>query len=134
MNRVLSALILSIGALSCAQTFAQPTTPVGEVPQGVNVRRFPDVAMRGSLVVQIPPEVTINGKAERLAPGARIFNPQNMMLMSGSISGQKLLINYTKDTYGLVKDVWVLSAEEAKLKPPAQLKADRDKAIAAQQQ
>ena len=131
MKRV---LFFTLSALVFSTSFAQGNTPVGEAPQGVNIRRFPDHAMRGKFTVGQPPEITINGKDERLAPGARIFTPQNMIVLSGSISGQTYLVNYTKDTSGLVKDVWVLSPEEGRLKPPVQLKLERDKALAAQAQ
>jgi hypothetical protein len=112
---------------------AQTTTPLGEQPAGINLRRFPDHAERGQFQVGLPPEVSINGKAERLAPGARIFNPHNMIVLSGSISGQSYIVNYTRDTYGLIKDVWILSPQEQAQKPPAVLKRERERAIAAQQ-
>jgi hypothetical protein len=132
MTTMKRVFLFAAAALIASSVFAQGNTPVGEAPQGVNIRRFPDHAMRGKFTVGQPPEVRIDGKEERLAPGARIFTPQNMIVMSGSISGQTYVVNYTKDTSGLVKDVWVLSPEEGRLKPPAQLKRERDKAAAAQ--
>ena len=45
-----------------------------------------------------------------------------MVQMSGALSGAKLLVHYTIDTYGLVKDVWILRPEEAAVRPwPATL-------------
>jgi len=37
-------------------------------------------------------------------------------VMPASITGQKLLVNYTRDAAGLVREVWILSPTEAKAK------------------
>ncbi len=34
------------------------------------------------------------------------------MVLSGQLAGRRLAVNYTLDTYGLVKDVWLLRADE----------------------
>lgn len=80
-------------------------------------RNFPATALRGELTVVNPPEVVLNGQPARLAPGARIKGGSNLLVMSGAIVGQKLVVNYTVDTYGLVKDVWLLRADEATRSP-----------------
>lgn len=80
-------------------------------------RNFPATALRGELTVVNPPEVVLNGKPARLAPGARIKGGSNLLVMSGAIVGQKLAVNYTVDTYGLVKDVWLLRPDEAARSP-----------------
>ena len=80
-------------------------------------RNFPQNALRGAIVIGEPPEITLNGKAARLAPGARIRAQDNMMRLSASLSGARLLVHYTVDTYGLVKDVWILRPEEAAVRP-----------------
>lgn len=77
-------------------------------------RNFPANALRGELVVTGAPEVTLNGKAARLSPGSRIHGQNQMLLMSGAITGQKLIVNYTIEQYGLLQEVWVLRAEEIK--------------------
>ena len=81
------------------------------------VRHFPADALRGTLVVGDPPEATLNGQPARLAPAARIRAQNNMLVLSGSISGAKLLVHYTLDLGGQLKDVWVLRPEEAALRP-----------------
>lgn len=78
------------------------------------VRNFPAKALRGEMVVTAPPEITLNGKPARLAPGARIRDTNQMLLMSGAITGQKLTVNYTTEAYGMLLDVWVLRPEEIK--------------------
>ena len=77
-------------------------------------RNFPQNALRGEIVVVAPPEITLNGNAARLAPGSRIRGQNNMLVMSGSVVGTKLVVNYTVDDLGLVKDVWVLREDEAR--------------------
>ena len=75
-------------------------------------RNFPQNALRGELTVGMPPEVLVNGRPGRLAPGARVRGPDNMIVMSGAIAGQRHTAHYTLDTLGLVKDVWLLRADE----------------------
>jgi hypothetical protein len=80
-------------------------------------RNFPPNALRGALVVVDPPQVMINGLAAQLAPGARIHGANNMLLMSGTLAGQKLLVHYTLDAQGALHEVWVLTSAEAARKP-----------------
>ena len=87
-------------------------------PAAAQVQRaFPQNAMRGALVMGAPPEVTLNGQPARLAAGARIRNQNNLLEMSGALIGQRLLVNYTLENGNLVKDVWILRAEEAAVRP-----------------
>lgn len=76
-------------------------------------RNFPPDALRGEIVVQQPPVATLNGAPARLAPGARIRGGDNLLLLSGRVVGMPLLVHYTIDGHGLIKDVWVLRPEEA---------------------
>ena len=80
-------------------------------------RVFQASALRGELVVSQPPEALLNGKAVRLAPGARIRNASNMIQLSGSLVGQKLVVNYSLDPAGELRDVWILTAAEQASKP-----------------
>ena len=80
-------------------------------------RNFPQNALRGEIVVVEPPEILLNGRAARLAPGARIRGIDNMLAMSGALVGARLPVNYTVEINGLVKDVWVLRTDEAANKP-----------------
>lgn len=80
-------------------------------------RNFPQNALRGALVIGEPPEITLNGRPARLAPGVRLRGQSNMLEMSGTLIGARLLVNYTLDTVGLVKDVWILTPQEAAKRP-----------------
>lgn len=100
------ALLLSIvlfGAAVSAPALAQ--------------RQFPASALRGDLVVTAPPEVQLNRKPARLAPGARIRGTDGMLILSGGLVGQRLLVHYTIDLLGHVQDVWVLTPAEAAKQP-----------------
>ena len=99
-------LALTLGAFS-SQAVAQ--TAVREFPRGV---------LRGTMVVTQPPEILMDRKPDRLSPGARIRGPVGMLVMSGAIVGQELVVNYVRDTYGLVHEVWILTPEEIAVRRP----------------
>jgi len=80
------------------------------------VRTFPPAALRGMLEVTQPPQILINGQVERLSPGARIKAQNNLIVMSGTLVGQSLLVNYVRNQQGLIQDVWILTAAEAQQK------------------
>ena len=82
-----------------------------------SLRKFPPTALRGTFEVVQAPEVALNGKPARLAAGARIAGQDNMLKLSASLTGQKFLVHYTVDTQGLLKDVWILTDDEAAKKP-----------------
>lgn len=92
-------------------------------------RNFPATALRGELVVTQPPQVQLNGRPARLAPGARIRDPQNMLQMSGALRGRKVVVHYTREINGELLDVWVLNPDERRRQPwpatPAQAAAWR---------
>ncbi len=102
MQRCASLLVAGLLSLACVAASA---------------RNFPADALRGELKVLQPPAVELNGKAARLAPGARIRGTNNLSVVSAQIAGQKLVVHYTLDIHGLVQDVWVLTADEAAVKP-----------------
>jgi len=83
-----------------------------------SVRPFPANALRGTLQVTQPPELLLNGQTARLSPGARIRGVNNMLVMSSSLVGQSLVVNYVRDAQGMVHEVWLLNATEARQKMP----------------
>ena len=107
------ALLAVLGALPALPAAAQPDT--GVLP---TVRNFPASALRGRMTVTAPPEIVMDGKKDRLSPGARIRDPRNQMLLTGQAIGQTLPVNYLRDGSGLVHEVWILNREEAALKRP----------------
>jgi hypothetical protein len=107
-------------ALIAAALAAALALPAAAQPQ----RQFPPSALRGELVVVAPPEVQLNGKPARLSPGARIRGENNTVALSGSLVGQPLVVHYTVDGFGALKDVWVLTpSERSKLWPRSEKEA-----------
>jgi hypothetical protein len=86
-------------------------------PALAQTRPFPQNALRGTIVFGAPPVIALNGTATRLAPGARIRGTHNMLVMSGELVDKKLVVNYTFDTSGTVRDVWILTDDEIKVRP-----------------
>ncbi|MCC7151436.1 MAG: hypothetical protein IT501_05500 [Rubrivivax sp.] len=80
-------------------------------------RLFPPTALRGELVGVAPPDVLLDGKPARLAPGARIRNEDNRFEVMGQISGRKLLVHYTTDAGGQLLDIWILRPSEIANQP-----------------
>lgn len=100
--KTLGLVVLGVFALSVNPAQAQ-----------AGVRQFPAGAQRGMLVVTNPPEVLINGKAARLSPGARIKGVNNLLVLSSTLVGRSVLVNYRRDGQGLIHEAWILSPEEA---------------------
>lgn len=105
MYRCVPAFMATAAALAAPLAAAQFT------------RTFPATALRGDLVVVQPPDVLVNGQPARLAPGVRIKGANNLLQMSASLVGVKLVVNYTVDPYGLVHDVWILNPGESAVEP-----------------
>jgi hypothetical protein len=100
MNRCVKAFALGLALMAGAAT-AQ--TLIRNAPQDVKPAR---------LVVTAPPEITLNGKPDRLSPGSRIRNTQNLIMLSGSLVGQDLPVVYRRDAAGLVHEAWILTPDE----------------------
>ena len=78
-----------------------------------HIQRYaPKDVVPGQLVVTAPPEITLDGKPDRLSPGSRIRDLNNLIVLSGAMAGQTLPVVYRRDTAGLVHEVWILTADE----------------------
>ena len=100
MNRCLKFLafcLTLVAGIACAQGMQR------DAPKDVKP---------GRLTVTAPPEITLNGKPDRLSPGSRIRDTNNMLLLSASIVGKSQPVVYRRDAAGLVHEVWVLTPEE----------------------
>jgi len=80
-------------------------------------RNFPATALRGEIVVTQPPQILLNGRPAKLAPGARLRGADNLMALSGTLVNQRLVVHYTLDLVGNVQDVWVLTPAELARNP-----------------
>ena len=88
--------------------------PLPAVAQEAVRREAPKDVLLGKMTVDLPPVIAIDGKPDRLSPGSRIRDTRNMLVLSGSLTGQTLPVVYKRDSAGLVHDVWILSADEYK--------------------
>jgi hypothetical protein len=93
------------------------TACIAVAVQAQTQRAFPQNALRGSLVIGIAPDIVLNGDRGRLAPGSRIRDAANMVVVPSALIGGPYLVHYTLDSSGLVKDVWILRPDEAAVQP-----------------
>jgi hypothetical protein len=83
----------------------------------VQPRTFPANALRGEIVVTAPPEILLNGRPARLAPGSRIHDQNHMLLLSGALVNRRFVAHYTRDHAGQPLEVWILTPAEAARRP-----------------
>jgi hypothetical protein len=121
-SRALISIALAAALAPAALLFATPATaqtepiPNTQNESAVGGRNFPVGTLRGSFVVVNSPEIQLDGKDERLAPGSHIYSANRMLVMPASITGQNLLVNYSRDAAGMVHEVWILTPDEASTK------------------
>jgi hypothetical protein len=86
-------------------------------------RPFPANTLRGVFTPGYYPDITLDGKARRLSPAARIFDQDNRIEMPAAVRGSGLVVNYTVDGMGNIDRIWILSADEAAQKVPTAAEA-----------
>jgi hypothetical protein len=111
MNRCIESRVRT-ALLACAVLAGLTFLPLPDAAAQGFVREAPKDVVRGRLTVTQPPEITLDGKPDRLSPGARIRGTNNLLVLSGSIVGQSLPVVYRRDAAGLVHEVWVLTPQE----------------------
>ena len=110
MNRWTSIFLALVATLALSTAGAQAEDPKP------NTRQFPKEARRGELVVLSAPEIAMDSKPDRLSPAVRIRDINNNLVLSGTLTNQRLVVNYVRDNTGLVHNVWVLNKDEIKQK------------------
>jgi hypothetical protein len=112
MNRCTSLLHFLHLLLSTALFSAATATLAQDV-----IRPFPANAQRGVMQITQTPDLLLNGAPARLSPGSRIRGSNNMLVMSATLTGQTLVVNYVREPTGLLHEVWVLTEAEARVEP-----------------
>ena len=102
MTRWIVSAVLGLACMAAGSSFAQGLTR--EAPKDVKP------AVIG--VSATPPIITVNGQPDRLSPGVRIRDLNNMLVLSGSLANQRHYTVYKRDSAGLVHEVWLLTADE----------------------
>ena len=115
MNRCQSVLASRLSGFLLALLAATGLMSPPDAAAQLAVRQFPAAAKRGNLSVTAPPEVLINGRVERLAPGVRIHGLTNTLVMSTTLVGKTMVVNYTRENQGLIHEIWLLNQAEAAL-------------------
>ena len=104
---------LALGLMAAATLAPAPANAQAQ-------RLFPHGVQRGQIGFADPPQVLLDGRPERLAPGARVRNEHNMIALSGTLRGRTFLVNYLRDPAGVVREIWILTPEEAASALPGQ--------------
>lgn len=114
------ALCASMAAAALAGLWPLAASAQVDIPRpqtqneaAIGGRTFPVGTLRGKFMVVDGNDIQLDGNPARLSPGARIRNQQNLVQTTGSLVGLLFLVNYTVDAAQLVKDVWILTPEEA---------------------
>ena len=107
--RALFAALAVVAATLPGAAHAQPNPNPNRV--------FPATALRGEIAVGQPPALLLNGQPARLAPGARVRGPDNMLLLQAQLAGVRAVVHYTTDLTGSLLDVWVLTPAEVARRP-----------------
>ena len=105
---------LLFAALACG-VFSASLPAFAQVLPGLGISRpFPDAAKRGTLTFTTTAEAQLNGKPIRVAPGMRLFSPQNTLLMTHSVLGKPFKVNYVLEvSTGMLHAAWILTEGEA---------------------
>lgn len=107
---------LWLAALCAAASLAGAPAAAQNTVQGSmgGMRNFPDAALRGTLVITAASEAELNGRTIRLAPGMRLFSPQNTLVMMHTVQGKPFTVNYLiENSTGMLLTAWILSNAEA---------------------
>ncbi|HEY0824570.1 MAG TPA: hypothetical protein VGD76_12340 [Ramlibacter sp.] len=78
-----------------------------------SIRNAPrDVKPAIIAVSATPPIITVDAKADRFSPGARIKDRDERLVLTGTLAGKSVYTVYRRDAAGLVHEVWLLNEEE----------------------
>ena len=82
------------------------------VPAAAQLRTIPQDAQRAEMRHVQTDIVELNGRTARLAPGAQIRDVSNRIIVPTALPAGAL-VKYRLDGAGLVREVWILSPQEA---------------------
>jgi hypothetical protein len=115
---LLALMLLAPLAANAAWWWPWSTTSSETVVQMAQARRLPPASLRGKITITPGPQGVLNGQTVSMAPGLRVRGTDNILVAPSSLMGQTFVVNYLRDGYGLIQDMWVLREDErAKLWP-----------------
>lgn len=100
MSKIATALLICFASAAAAQ-----------------VRTIPADAKRGEMRYIPDMRVEVNGQQLPLAPGIQVRDTLNMILVPAALP-DKALVKYRLDGNGMVRQVWILTPEEAAASAP----------------
>ena len=115
MYRCLQAAlaVLTFTALAASSGCASDTSAEPEM-----TRAFPQNTLRGAMTFGTDRQIALNGRATSLSPGARVRDQENRIVQPHTLTGARFLVHYTFDIGDAqVRDVWILRAGEAAVRP-----------------
>lgn len=74
-------------------------------------RTLPNTALRGELTSTQYPFVTIGGKRYQLAPGAKVYDKENRIIMP-TLYPARAPVAYQVDFNGDISKIWLLTVQE----------------------
>jgi hypothetical protein len=77
------------------------------------LRTIPADAQRAKLRHVEQNRIELDGKAAQLAPGAQIRDTSNRIVVPSAVPAGTL-VKYRRDASGAVRQIWILTPEEAK--------------------
>ena len=80
--------------------------------QGITREAPKDVKPGIMAVSATPPIITMDGKDDRLSPGVRIRDLNNMLVLTGGLANRTVYTVYKRDSAGMVHEVWLLTEAE----------------------
>lgn len=75
-------------------------------------RRIPGQAMLGTLNIGVFPQASVNGRAVTLAPGFRLLDRDNRIVVPSTVSGRNQQVAYVTGPVGEVLTAWLLTDGE----------------------
>ena len=73
---------------------------------------IPPKAKRADITFNGTHDILVDGKLARMAPGARITNRNNMLVLPGTLNGVATTKYTLEETTGMVMQVWLLTEQE----------------------
>jgi hypothetical protein len=101
-------------ATGIAALLAATAIGLGNLPAHAQQRMIPipPKAQRADITFNGTPDILVDGKLARLAPGARITDRSNMLVLPGTLKGVAKTKYTVEDTTGLIMLVWLLTEQE----------------------
>ncbi|MDO4230520.1 MAG: hypothetical protein Q4D19_00125 [Lautropia sp.] len=105
-----SALMVTPAAIGVGATVALDI--FGSRATAAQIRQFPESTRVGRIRFGQFPEATLNGKAIRLGPGARIISQDNLLVTPGTLHGKSYVVGYITGPADEITTLWLLSDDE----------------------